>query len=137
MGKLKNRPFEECVYKHCNNVFRPKREAQRFCSQRCREAYRYDQKLLKQGGRERLEARKRRLGPGALKSAEKAGESATKTVIYREGVSLVRASHSIETPSTSDIDPELLTDRSATTTGPGDEAPSPKQELTPKAINPD
>jgi hypothetical protein len=71
MSKLKNRPFEECVYKHCNNVFRPKREAQRFCSQRCREAYRYDQKLLKQGGRERLEARKRRLGQGHLEARKK------------------------------------------------------------------
>jgi hypothetical protein len=71
MSKLKNRPFEECVYKHCNNVFRPKREAQRFCSPRCREAYRYDQKLLKQGGRERLEARKRRLGQGHLEARKK------------------------------------------------------------------
>jgi predicted nucleic acid-binding Zn ribbon protein len=65
------RRFEVCAYRHCTNEFRPKREAQRFCSPRCREAYRYDQKLLKQGGRERLEARKKRLGQGHLKARKK------------------------------------------------------------------
>ncbi|GAH44371.1 unnamed protein product [marine sediment metagenome] len=38
MGKLKNREPEVCAYRHCANEFRPKREAQRFCSPRCREA---------------------------------------------------------------------------------------------------
>jgi len=32
----------------------------------------------------------------------------TKTAIYRDDVSIVKATHSIEVPSTSDIDPELL-----------------------------
>ena len=104
MGK--NRPFEECVYKHCNNLFRPKRELQRFCSPRCREAYRYDQKLLKQGGRERLEARKRHLGPGTPRSAEEGAERSTKTIGY--GPYFVVKGFGIETPSTTDIDLELL-----------------------------
>ena len=86
MAKLKNREPEGCVYRHCTNEFRPKREAQRFCSPRCREAYRYDQKLLIQGGRERLEARKRHLGPGTPRSAEKTGKRSTETIGYREGI---------------------------------------------------
>ena len=102
------RRFEVCAYRHCTNEFRPKREEQRFCSPRCREAYRYDQKLLKQGGRERLEARKRRLGPGTLRSAEKELKRSTKTMRFREGITLVRGSHSIEVPSPSDINPELV-----------------------------
>jgi hypothetical protein len=82
MGKLKNRPFEECVYKHCNNVFRPKREAQRFCSQQCRDAYRYDLNRVPalaainaaeaEKGHERVKkARKRRLGQGHLEARKK------------------------------------------------------------------
>jgi hypothetical protein len=112
MGKLKNREPEVCAYRHCANEFRPKREAQRFCSPRCREAYRYDQKLLKQGGRERLEARKRRLGPGTLRSAEKGAKKSNKTVLYKTGVDpyFVVQGFGIETPSTSDIDADLLRD---------------------------
>jgi hypothetical protein len=112
MGKPKNKPPEVCAYRNCSNEFRPKRELQRFCSPRCREAYRYDQKLLKQGGRERLEARKRRLGPGTLRSAEKGAKSLEKTVLYKEGVDpyFVVKGFAIETPTTSDIDPELLRD---------------------------
>jgi hypothetical protein len=107
MSKLKNRPFEECVYKHCNNVFRPKREAQRFCSPRCREACRYDIKRAEKGVEK---ARKRRLGPGTLRSAEKGAKSLEKTVLYKEGVDpyFVVQGFGIETPSTSDIDPELV-----------------------------
>jgi len=110
MTKFKNKPPEVCAYRNCSNEFRPKRELQRFCSPRCREAYRYDQKLLKQGGRERLEARKRRLGPGTLRSAEKGAKSSEKTVLHKAGVDpyFVLQGFGIETPSTSDIDPELL-----------------------------
>jgi hypothetical protein len=104
------RRFEVCAYRNCRNEFRPKRELQRFCSPRCREANRYDQKLLKQGGRERLEARKRRLGPGTLRSAEKWAERSKKTALYKEGVDpyFVVKGFGVETPSTSDIDRELL-----------------------------
>ncbi len=31
-----------CAYLHCNNEFRAQREAQRFCSERCRKAWHYD-----------------------------------------------------------------------------------------------
>jgi hypothetical protein len=34
--------LEVCAYRHCKNEFRPKREAQRFCSERCRKDYHYD-----------------------------------------------------------------------------------------------
>jgi predicted nucleic acid-binding Zn ribbon protein len=109
MGKLKNRPFEECVYKHCNNVFRPKREAQRFCSQRCREAYRYDIKRAASGTKK---ARKKHLVLTLLGSAEKGAKRSNKTVLYKEGVDpyFVVKGFGVETPSTSDIDPELLRD---------------------------
>jgi predicted nucleic acid-binding Zn ribbon protein len=40
---------ERCVYRHCTNTFRPQREAQRFCSPRCREAYAYDVRRAKKG----------------------------------------------------------------------------------------
>ena len=35
-------PEEPCAYRHCKKIFTPKRNDQRFCSQRCREAYAYD-----------------------------------------------------------------------------------------------
>ncbi len=57
-GKLKNREVEICAYRYCSNEFRPKREAQRFCSKRCRDAYRYDIKRAEKGIKK---ARKRRL----------------------------------------------------------------------------
>ena len=106
MSKFKNREPEFCAYRNCRNEFRPKRELQRFCSPRCRDAYHYDLKLLKQGGRERLEARKRHLGPGTPRSAENGAERSTKTIGY--GPYFVVKGFGIEVPSTTDIDPELL-----------------------------
>ena len=107
MGKLTNKPTEVCAYRHCNNEFKPKREAQRFCSQRCRDAYRYDIKRAEKGAKK---ARKRRLGSTLPGSAEKGAKTSTKTVQYKEGVDpyFVVKGFGIETPSTSDLDPELV-----------------------------
>ncbi len=105
MGKFKNRAPEKCAYRHCENEFRPKRELQRFCSKRCREAYHYDEKRRAQGLKK---PRKRHLRTGTLGSMENGEIKSTKTAIYRDDVSIVKATHSIEVPSTSDIDPELL-----------------------------
>jgi len=33
---------EPGAYRHCKEIFTPKRNDQRFCSQRCREAWAYD-----------------------------------------------------------------------------------------------
>ena len=101
------RRFEVCAYRNCSNEFRPKRELQRFCSPRCREAYRYDNKRAEKGVKK---ARKRRLGPGTLRSAEKGTKKSNKTVRYKAGVDpyFVVQGFGIETPSTSDIDPELV-----------------------------
>ncbi len=107
MGKLKNKPPEICAYRHCNNEFRPKREAQRFCSQRCRDAYRYDIKRAEKGVKK---ARKRHLGHALPGSAEKGEKSSKKTVLYKQGVDayFVVKGFGVETPSTSDIDPDLV-----------------------------
>ena len=107
MGKLKNKPREVCAYPHCKNEFRPKREAQRFCSKRCRDAYRYDIKRAEKGVKK---ARKRHLGLTLPRSAEKGAERSKKTVLYKEGVDpyFVVKGFGVETPSTSDIDPELV-----------------------------
>jgi predicted nucleic acid-binding Zn ribbon protein len=101
------RRFEVCAYRHCTNEFRPKREAQRFCSPRCREAYRYDIKRAASGTKK---ARKKHLGLTLLGSAEKGAKRSNKTVLYKKGVDpyFVVQGFGIETPSTSDIDPELL-----------------------------
>jgi len=63
--------FQVCVYRHCDNEFRPKREAQRFCSQRCRDAYRYDTTRANQGHKK---ARKRHLGAAVHSEARKRRE---------------------------------------------------------------
>ena len=38
-----------CAYRHCKETFRSTRSDQRFCSQRCREAYAYDLKRAEAG----------------------------------------------------------------------------------------
>mgnify|MGYP001820922237 CR=1 FL=1 len=98
---------EVCAYRHCTNEFRPKREAQRFCSKRCRDAYRYDITRAEKGVKK---ARKRRLGYTLPGSAEKGAKKANKTVPYKGGVDpyFVVRGFGVETPSTSDIDDELL-----------------------------
>ena len=107
MSKLKDRPPEVCAYRHCKNEFQPKRELQRFCSQRCRDTYRYDIRRAEKGVKK---ARKRRLGSTLPGSAENGRKRSKKTVPYKEGVDpyFVVKGFGVETPSTSDIDPELV-----------------------------
>ena len=104
MGKLKNRPPEVCAYRHCYNVFRPKREVQRFCSQRCRDAYRYDIKRAEKGVKK---ARKRHLGSALPARAEKGGKTLIKTVSYKSGIPLEKRC-GVEVPTTTDIDDDEL-----------------------------
>jgi predicted nucleic acid-binding Zn ribbon protein len=74
------RRFEVCAYRHCTNEFRPKREAQRFCSPRCREAYRYDIKRAASGTKK---ARKKHLGPPYLEARKKGQKGQTKQCFIR------------------------------------------------------
>ena len=85
------RRFEVCAYRHCNNEFRPKREAQRFCSETCRKAYHYDTtRASKKRRKRRLKAvctaANESLGGGILRSVEKNKKRSTKTATYRGGV---------------------------------------------------
>jgi hypothetical protein len=81
---------EVCAYRHCNNEFRPKRQVQRFCTQRCRDAYRYDtspaSRRPMRASQRPKKARKRHLWTGTLRSAENGGKRQTKTIGYREVV---------------------------------------------------
>jgi predicted nucleic acid-binding Zn ribbon protein len=72
--------LEVCAYRHCKNEFRPKREAQRFCSERCRKDYHYDVT------RTSKKRRKRRLWAGVLGSVETEVNSLRRSISYEEGV---------------------------------------------------
>ena len=72
--------LEVCAYRHCDNEFRPKREAQRFCKEKCRKDYHYD---ITRTSKKR---RKRRLGAGVLGSVERGEKRSTKTTSYGTGV---------------------------------------------------
>ncbi len=110
MGKLKNKPPEICAYRHCNNEFRPKREAQQFCSQRCRKAWYYDINRTSKKPRKRaLKSVENLSGCVIPVSVQKREKDIDRTVLYRGGVTLVSRC-GIEVPTTTDIEDEELRD---------------------------
>ena len=108
MGKLKNRPPETCAYRYCSNEFRPKREAQRFCSPRCRKAYNYDATRTSKKPRKRaLRSVEKFAGGGIPGSVQKYEKTSVKTVPYRRGVALEKRC-GVEVPTTTDITDDEL-----------------------------
>jgi hypothetical protein len=72
---------EGCAYRHCREVFAPRTEDHRFCSQRCREAYAYDLRRAKIGVHG---PRKRRLATTLPGCMENGHFSPTKTVSCKQ-----------------------------------------------------
>jgi hypothetical protein len=71
------KPLEVCKRRGCDAEFGKKREAQRFCSERCREAYAYDVRRAELGVKT---PRKRRLGTTPLGSTENGLFYSTKSI---------------------------------------------------------
>ena len=108
MSKLNNSELAVCAYRDCSNEFRPQREHQRFCSQRCRKAYNYDVTRTSTKPRKRaLKSVENFAGSGIPESVQKHEKRGEKTVPHRRGVTLEKRCK-VEVPTTTDIDDDEL-----------------------------